>query len=71
MHNLSKYAHTYCHTCAWSCTGTGGTQCDINGNCKTCDNYNCTLARCKCSEEAIDAAACPHYKKYTNKEVIR
>lgn len=44
MHNLSKYAYTYCPTCTWSCTGGCGTQCDITDDCKKCDNYNHLLA---------------------------
>lgn len=70
MHNLSKYAYTYCPTCTWSCTGGCGTQCDITDDCKKCDNYNHLLANCKCSEEARDAVKCPHYKKYTDEGVI-
>lgn len=63
MHNLNKYRSTYCRTCVWSCTGVGNTQCDITGNCKVCDNYNRTIARCKCSEEASDTDICPYYKE--------
>ena len=68
MHNLSKYGFTYCRTCAWSCSCIGNTQCDITGNCKVCDNYNRKIARCKCLEEATDAAKCPYYKKYIKEE---
>lgn len=67
MHNLNKYRSTYCRTCAWSCDWPlaygRGTQCDITGNCKVCDNYNRTIARCKCSEEASDTDVCPYYKE--------
>lgn len=63
MHNLNKYYSTYCRTCIWSCTVVGNTQCDMTGNCKVCDNYNRTLARCKCSEEASDTDTCPYYEE--------
>lgn len=66
MHNLSKYAFSYCITCTWSCTGIGNTQCDMTDNCKICDNYNHMLTCCKCSEEALDIDTCPYYKEHKN-----